>query len=76
MIAMDMGTIRGLGTVVVMVAFIGLALWVFSPRRKAEFDDATLLPFADDPEAIVQVRQAQDQSKEHAPSNAERSPKA
>jgi hypothetical protein len=31
---MDIGMIRGLGTVVVMVAFIGLALWVFSPRRK------------------------------------------
>jgi len=51
--------IRGLGTLVVMVAFIGLALWVFSPRRKAEFDDATMLPFADDPEAIKQVQQAQ-----------------
>lgn len=48
---MDMGTIRGLGTVVVMVAFIGLALWVYSPRRKAEFDDARLLPFADEPHA-------------------------
>lgn len=48
---MDIGTIRGLGTVVVMVAFIGLALWVYSPRRKAEFDDARLLPFADEPHA-------------------------
>jgi cytochrome c oxidase cbb3-type subunit 4 len=55
---MDIGMIRGLGTVVVMVAFIGLALWVFSPRRKAEFDDATLLPFADDPEAIKHLEQA------------------
>ncbi|GGU64800.1 Cbb3-type cytochrome oxidase component FixQ [compost metagenome] len=51
--------IRGLGTVVVMVAFIGLALWVFSSRRKSEFDEATLLPFADDPEAIKHVEQAQ-----------------
>ena len=67
--------IRGLGTVVVMVAFIGLALWVYSPRRKAEFDDATLLPFADDPEAIAQVRQAQDQRNAPAHSTAERSPK-
>ncbi len=50
--------IRGLGTLVVMVAFIGLALWVFSPRRKSEFDDATMLPFADDPEALKQVEQA------------------
>jgi cytochrome c oxidase cbb3-type subunit 4 len=45
---MDIGMIRGLGTVVVMVAFVGLALWVFSPRRKSDFDEATLCP-ADDP---------------------------
>ena len=75
MIAVDIGMIRGLGTVVVMVAFIGLALWVYSPRRKAEFDDATLLPFADDPEAIAQVRQAQDQGKSAAHLEAEGSQK-
>ncbi len=45
----DAGTIRGLGTLVVAIAFIGLSLWVFSPRRKSEFDDATMLPFADEP---------------------------
>jgi cytochrome c oxidase cbb3-type subunit 4 len=47
-----------------MVAFIGLALWVFSPRRKAEFDDATMLPFADDPEAArkIEIRKAQQQT--------------
>ncbi|MCU1728712.1 cbb3-type cytochrome c oxidase subunit 3 [Pseudomonas sp. 7P_10.2_Bac1] len=56
---MNSAMIRGLGTVVVAVAFIGLALWVFSPRRKAEFDDATLLPFKDDPEAIKHVKQEQ-----------------
>ncbi|MBN6715193.1 cbb3-type cytochrome oxidase subunit 3 [Pseudomonas capsici] len=59
---MDIGMIRGLGTLLVMVAFIGLTLWVFSPRRKAEFDDATLLPFADDPQAIEQLRQETDDS--------------
>ncbi|OUM06605.1 cbb3-type cytochrome C oxidase subunit 3 [Pseudomonas syringae] len=55
---MDIGMIRGLGTLVVMIAFIGLMLWVFSPARKAHFDDATLLPFADDPEAISKVKHA------------------
>jgi cytochrome c oxidase cbb3-type subunit 4 len=55
---MDIGMIRGLGTLLVMVAFIGLTLWVFSPRRKSAFDDATLLPFADDPDAIKAVEQA------------------
>ena len=64
MTGMDIGTIRGLGTLIVMVAFIGLALWVFSPRRKAEFDDATMLPFADDPEAArkIEIRKAQQQT--------------
>ncbi|MFG0410509.1 cbb3-type cytochrome c oxidase subunit 3 [Pseudomonas sp. NY5710] len=55
---MDIGMIRGLGTVVVMVAFVGLALWVFNPRRKKDFDEATQLPFADDPEAKQPVEQA------------------
>ncbi len=50
--------IRGLGTVVVMVAFVGLALWVFNPRRKKGFDEATQLPFADDPDATRHVEQA------------------
>lgn len=54
--AMDIGTLRGLGTLVVMLAFIGLALWVFSGRRQADFDEATLLPFADDPEALARVK--------------------
>ncbi|MBF8671463.1 cbb3-type cytochrome c oxidase subunit 3 [Pseudomonas putida] len=54
---MDIGMIRGLGTVVVMVAFVGLALWVFNPRRKKDFDEATQLPFADDPEASRHVEQ-------------------
>ena len=63
---MDIGMIRGLGTLVVMVAFIGLALWVFSPRRKSEFEDATLLPFADDPEAIRKVEQARTAGRDKA----------
>ena len=58
MTLMDIGMIRGLGTVVVMVAFVGLALWVFNPRRKKDFDEATQLPFADDPEASRLVEQA------------------
>ncbi|CAD5108176.1 cbb3-type cytochrome oxidase subunit 3 [Zestomonas carbonaria] len=56
---MDIGTIRGLGTLVIFIAFIGLALWAFSSRRKKDFDEATLLPFADDPEAIKHVEQEQ-----------------
>jgi cytochrome c oxidase cbb3-type subunit 4 len=45
--------IRGLGTVVVFVAFLGLTLWVFSSKRKTEFAEARLLPFADEPQPDI-----------------------
>ena len=45
----DAGTLRGLGTLVVAIAFIGLSLWVFNSRRNAKFEQARLLPFADEP---------------------------
>lgn len=45
----DAGTIRGLGTLVVAIAFIGLSLWVFNNRRNEAFEQARLLPFADEP---------------------------
>ncbi len=44
----DVGTIRGLGTVVVFIAFIGVVLWAYSSKRKSNFDEAANLPFADD----------------------------
>jgi len=47
---MSAGLIRGLGTVVVFVAFVGLTLWVFNRKRTAEFAEARLLPFADKPQ--------------------------
>ncbi|WP_191486572.1 cbb3-type cytochrome oxidase subunit 3 [Pseudomonas sp. FEN] len=45
---MSTGMIRGLGTLVVFIAFIGLALWVFNAKRGPEFAEACMLPFADD----------------------------
>ncbi|MGL6245332.1 cbb3-type cytochrome oxidase subunit 3 [Pseudomonas sp.] len=49
-IEMSTGLIRGLGTVVVFVAFVGLTLWVFNSKRGPEFAEARLLPFADEPQ--------------------------
>ncbi|WP_181276628.1 cbb3-type cytochrome oxidase subunit 3 [Pseudomonas aeruginosa] len=59
---MDIGTLRGLGTVVIMVAFIGLVIWAYSGKKS--FDEATMLPFADDPEAKKHVEQASRSNKE------------
>ncbi|MCP1444444.1 cytochrome c oxidase cbb3-type subunit 4 [Pseudomonas sp. GGS8] len=49
-IDMSTGLIRGLGTVVVFVAFVGLTLWVFNSKRNPQFAEARLLPFADEPQ--------------------------
>ncbi|WP_271408316.1 cbb3-type cytochrome oxidase subunit 3 [Pseudomonas sp. Q1-7] len=45
---MDIGTLRGLGTLMVLIATLGVLLWAFSAKRKAAFDEAANLPFADD----------------------------
>ena len=48
---MDIGTLRGLGTILVVVAFIAIVLWAYSGKRKKSFDEAANLPFADEPDA-------------------------
>lgn len=45
---MDINDFRGLATVFTMVAFIGVVIWAYSGKRKASFDEAAHLPFADE----------------------------
>ena len=52
-VEMSTGMIRGLGTVVVFVAFVGLTLWVFNSKRNPQFAEARLLPFADEPQPDI-----------------------
>ncbi|WBE26487.1 cbb3-type cytochrome oxidase subunit 3 [Denitrificimonas caeni] len=47
---MDIGTLRGLGTLLIFVAFVSLVFWAYSSKRKTSFDEAANLPFADDEE--------------------------
>lgn len=47
---MDIGLIRGLGTLVVFVAFVGVVLWTYNSKRRSSFDEAAQLPFAGDPQ--------------------------
>jgi len=49
---MDTGTFRGIITLVLIVAFLGITWWAYSRRRKPDFDEAANLPFADDDEHI------------------------
>ena len=50
----DIGTIRGIGTAVVFIAFVAVVLWAYSSKRKSSFDEAANLPFADEPESASQ----------------------
>ena len=45
---MDINDLRGLSTLFLMVSFIGLCVWAYSGKRKAQFDEAANLPFADE----------------------------
>ncbi len=45
---MDIGTFRGLLTLVLMTLFIGMVLWAYSRRRREDFDAAAQLPLEDD----------------------------
>lgn len=45
---MDIGTFRGITTLLVMIAFLGVVFWAYSKRRKNDFDEAKNLPFADE----------------------------
>lgn len=47
-VALDRDFLSGLGTVLAMLAFIGICLWAYSSRNKARFEEAALLPFADE----------------------------
>ena len=56
--------IRGIGTAVVFIAFIGVVLWAYSGRRKSSFDEAANLPFADDVPAQKRDEQDSGSNKE------------
>lgn len=45
---MDSDTLRGLGTLFALVAFISICIWAYSGKRKKDFDEAANLPFADE----------------------------
>lgn len=45
---MDLGVIRGIGTLVLFVSFLGLILWAWSPRQRQRFEEAAQLPFLGD----------------------------
>lgn len=45
---MDITDLRGVTTLLVMIAFIGVCIWAYSSKRKSSFDEAAQLPFSED----------------------------
>jgi len=45
---MDINDFRGLLTAVILFSFIGLCIWAWSSRRKADFEASAALPLEED----------------------------
>jgi cytochrome c oxidase cbb3-type subunit 4 len=45
---MDINDIRGLLTALLLFSFIGLCIWAWSSRRKADFEATAALPLEED----------------------------
>ncbi|MEX2489596.1 MAG: cbb3-type cytochrome c oxidase subunit 3 [Pseudomonadales bacterium] len=46
---MDAGDLRGIATILCMVAFAAVVFWAYAPSRKNRFEEDAQLPFADSP---------------------------
>ncbi|GIZ13548.1 cbb3-type cytochrome c oxidase subunit 3 [Pseudomonas sp. NCCP-436] len=44
----DIGTLRGIGTLLVLIAFTAVTLWAYNGKRREAFAEAANLPFADE----------------------------
>jgi len=51
---MDVNDLRIIVTLLSFAAFVGIVVWVWSRRNKAQFDEAQMLPFIDEPLAAPQ----------------------
>jgi cytochrome c oxidase cbb3-type subunit 4 len=45
---MDIGLLRSVVTVLSLCVFVGIVVWAYSGRNRAQFEEAAKLPFADD----------------------------
>ena len=45
---MDVNDLRSIVTVLSMLTFVGIVVWAWRRTNRADFDQAAMLPFADD----------------------------
>jgi len=50
----DINDARGISTLVIMFAFIGMLIWAFSKKQKAPFNEAAMQLFDEEEEQIHQ----------------------
>ncbi len=43
-----MGVLHGFWTLILLVVFLGIVVWVWGSRRKKHFQDAAQIPFQED----------------------------
>lgn len=58
-----LGQFRGIHTLIMIVVFVGICVWAFSPHRRKHNDEAAHLPFDDEDIAErtrVEQREKQD----------------
>jgi len=60
----DLSTLRGLSTLLLMLTFIGIVIWAWSGKRKKDFDEAARLPLDDDPVIAVKTNGGLDSAGE------------
>jgi cytochrome c oxidase cbb3-type subunit 4 len=62
---MDINDLRGFSTLLLMIAFIVLCVWAYSPKRKERFDEAANAPFADEQQPTIENQAQHDKSTNH-----------
>lgn len=71
---MDQGTLQGIGTVLTLIAFLGVCWWAYSGRNKKGFEEASKLPFADEQSPSREDKQPSSQEDEPSSSQEDEQP--
>jgi len=54
---MDINDFRGILTAIIFFAFVGIWVWAWSSRRKADFEASAALPLEEDQKLTIDKRE-------------------
>ncbi len=60
----DINLLRGISTVLMLIAFSCVCFWAFNSKRKDALNDAAQIPFADDPHDIQNINIKEDDKRD------------